>query len=144
MKLVIQRVSEASVVAENHQEEIHSGLFVLVGITHGDSKETAIKLAEKVHKMRVMRDAEDKMNLSVADVKGEFLVVSQFTLYSDTSGGNRPSFVEAASGEAALPVYEAFCVRLEELGNKVKRGSFGNYMKIEASLDGPVTIVIES
>ena len=144
MKLVIQRVSKASVIAENHHEEIGLGLFILVGVAHSDTKEIAVKLAEKIYKMRVMRDAEDKMNLSVADVKGEFLVASQFTLYSDTSGGNRPSFVEAAPGEAALPIYEAFCVRLEELGNKVKRGSFGNYMKIEASLDGPVTIVIES
>ncbi len=142
MKLVIQRVTKATVTAQDHFEEIGPGLFILVGVTHPDTKEIAEKLAEKLYKMRVMKDDHDKMNLSVEDAGGEFLVVSQFTLYSDTTGGNRPSFVDAAPGNVALPIYEAFCARLEALGGRVKRGSFGNYMKIEASLDGPVTITI--
>lgn len=142
MKLVIQRVTKATVTAQDHYEEIGLGLFILVGVTRGDTQEIAEKLAEKVYKMRIMRDSDDKMNLSTSDAGGEFLVVSQFTLYSDTSGGNRPSFVTAAPGEVAKPIYAAFCDKLTELGGKVKRGSFGNYMKIDAELDGPVTITV--
>lgn len=144
MKLVIQRVNKALVTAEKYHEEIGLGLFILVGVTQGDTKEIAEKLAEKVFKLRIMRDSEDKMNLSNSDAGGEFLVVSQFTLYSDTSGGNRPSFVSAAPGDVAKPIYEAFCDKLTELGGRVKRGSFGNYMKIDVELDGPVTIVVVS
>ena len=142
MKLVIQRVTRASVTAQDHFEEIGLGLFILVGVTQGDTEDVARKLAEKVFKLRIMKDSGDKMNLSNSDAGGEFLVVSQFTLYSDTSGGNRPSFVMAAPGDVARPIYEAFCDKLTELGGKVKRGSFGNYMKIETVLDGPVTIII--
>lgn len=142
MKLVIQRVTKATVTAQDHFEEIGFGLFILVGVTHEDTIETAQRLAEKVYKMRIMRDSDDKMNLTTSDAGGEFLVVSQFTLHSDTSGGNRPSFVDAAPSALARPIYQGFCDKLTELGGKVKRGSFGKYMKIDVELDGPVTITI--
>jgi len=143
MKLVIQRVKKARVTAEGHEESIGHGLFVLVGVGEDDGEEKAEKLAEKLYKMRLMADVDGKVNRSVADVDGEFMVVSQFTLYGDASGGNRPSFVKAARPDKAEALYELFCKRLKELGGKVKMGSFGNYMNIEAELDGPVTILLE-
>jgi D-tyrosyl-tRNA(Tyr) deacylase len=144
MKLVIQRVSHATVTAEGHEESISQGLFILFGAGIGDTKEQAAKLVQKLYKMRLMRDESDKMNLAVPDVNGEFLVVSQFTLYADTSGGNRPSFVNAMAPEEARELYEYFVAELRKLGATVKTGSFGNYMKINAELDGPVTILVES
>ena len=136
MKLVVQRVKTAKVDIAG---EIGAGLFVLVGIKRGDTKEQAKVLAEKLVKLRVMADAEDKMNLPAEN----FLIVSQFTLYADTSGGNRPSFIKAALPADAKEIYEHFVTKLRELGAKVATGSFGNYMKIDAVLDGPVTIVLE-
>lgn len=144
MKLVIQRVLQATVTAKDHEESIGVGLFVLFGAGTGDTSEQAKKLAQKLFKMRLMRDENDKMNKSVADVQGEFLVVSQFTLYADTSGGNRPSFVNAMAPDEARKLYELFVSELRALGATVKTGSFGNYMKIDAALDGPVTIIVES
>lgn len=143
MKLVIQRVTSATLKADNYESSIKKGLFILVGVTDTDSIEAAQKLAQKVYKMRLMADEQDKMNLTVQDVNGEFLVVSQFTLYADTSGGNRPSFVTAARPEHAKPIYEAFVEKLRQLGAKVSTGSFGNHMEIKPILDGPVTIVVE-
>lgn len=146
MKLVVQRVKSASVkVTETNLTvgEIKNGLFVLVGIKKGDSGKEAEALAEKLSKLRVMSDKEGKMNLSVPDVGGEILVVSQFTLYADTKGGNRPSFIEAALPEDARKVYEHFTNKLREKGIKVETGSFGDYMEIEADLDGPVTILLD-
>ena len=137
MKLVIQRVKKAKVDIAGG---IGTGLFVLVGIKRGDTKEQARVLAEKLVKLRVMADAGGKMNLSAQD----FLVVSQFTLYANTAGGNRPSFMEAALPVDAKEIYEHFVTKLRELGAKVATGSFGDYMKIDAVLDGPVTIVLES
>lgn len=144
MRLVIQRVTQASVkVGGKVVGQIGPGLFVLIGVKKGDSKNQAEVLAEKISKLRVMADKEGKMNLSVKDVGAEVLVVSQFTLYADTSGGNRPSFIGAALPDDARKVYEYFVIRLKELGVKAETGSFGDYMEIEARLDGPVTIILE-
>lgn len=144
MKLVIQRVNSASVASGGKTVGyIGAGLFILIGISDTDTRENALKLAEKIYKMRLMRDEEDKMNRSVADVGGEYLLVSQFTLYADTNGGNRPSFIHAARPEVARPIYEEFVNKIKDLGGKVATGSFGNYMEITTQLDGPVTIVVE-
>ena len=145
MRLLIQRVSKASVNIEGKLVgEIAKGLFVLVGIKKGDTAKDAESLAEKLFKLRVMADEEGKMNLSVADVKGEFLVVSQFTLYADTSGGNRPSFIQAADPALAKKIYEHFLATLREKGARVETGTFGAYMEIDSQNDGPVTILLES
>lgn len=144
MRLIISRVSRASVKANGGTVgEIAKGLFVLLGVKKGDTEKNAEELAEKLAKLRVMADKEDKMNLSVKDIAGEILVVSQFTLYADTSGGNRPSFIQAAEPETARRIYEKFVMKLREKGIKVETGSFGDYMEIEALLDGPVTILLE-
>lgn len=144
MKLIIQRVSKASVSVDNKTvSEIGNGLFILVGVGVDDAEESARSLASKVSKLRVMKDDNGKMNLTVKDAGGEFLVVSQFTLYADTTGGNRPSFVRAAPPETARPLYEKFVEHLKNLGEvPVKTGSFGEYMEISLELDGPVTILI--
>lgn len=147
MKLVVQRVSRASVKVVGTEKtvgKIGKGLFVLVGVKRGDKMEDAQMLAVKLAKLRVMADKEDKMNLTVSDVKGEFLVVSQFTLYADTSGGNRPSFINAALPDEAKKIYKHFVATLKETGAKVETGSFGAYMEIESLLDGPVTIILEN
>jgi D-tyrosyl-tRNA(Tyr) deacylase len=144
MKLVIQRVSHAKVMKHEILEvvgEIGVGLLVLVGVKKDDTESAADFLAEKLVKLRVMSDGEKKMNLSVKDVGAELLVVSQFTLYADTTGGNRPSFIEAADGPTAKRIYEHFIEKLRSLGVKVETGSFGDYMDIESVLDGPVTII---
>lgn len=139
----MQRVSNASVKLQNGTVvgEIGKGLFVLVGVKEGDKVDDAQALALKLFKLRVMADKEGKMNLSVEDSGGEFLVVSQFTLHADTSGGNRPSFIKAADPKTAKEIYEHLILKLEELGAKVQTGSFGDYMEINAKLDGPVTIL---
>lgn len=145
MRLIIQRVSKASVKVEGKiVGEIDKGLFVLVGVKKGDQNKEAEALAEKLFKLRIMADKEGKMNLSVLEVKGEFLVVSQFTLYADTSGGNRPSFIQAAQQTNAKKIYEYFVARLKEKAAKVETGSFGEYMEIKLLNDGPVTILLES
>lgn len=150
MKLVIQRVSKASVERNSDKKivgSINSGLFVLLGIKKGDTKSDADILAEKLVKLRIMADVHDKMNLSVIDSKSEILVVSQFTLYANTKGGNRPSFIDAENPAKAKLLYEYFIDKLDSLrptGPKVRRGSFGDYMNIRAELDGPVTIILES
>jgi len=147
MKLVVQRVKKAKVLRQAQDKsfevvgEIEKGLFVLVGFKKGDSEKEVELLAEKLSKLRVMSDGQDKMNLSVNDVGGKMLVVSQFTLYGDTSGGNRPSFINAEEPAKAEKLYELFILKLREKGIKVETGSFGDYMEIEAVLDGPVTIL---
>lgn len=146
MRLVIQRVNKARVKKSETDEvvgEIGEGLFILLGVKRGDKEEEADYVAEKVSKLRIMKDEEKKMNLSIKDTGGEILVVSQFTLYGDTKGQNRPSFIKAAEPELAKRVYERFISKLKELGIKVETGSFGDYMEIEASFDGPVTILLE-
>lgn len=147
MKLVIQRVKKAQVKVVETDEvvgKIDSGLFVLLGIKKGDTKEKANLLVEKLSKIRLMADENGKMNLSVVDTKSEVLVVSQFTLYGNTDGGNRPSFIDAEEPEKARKLYEYFVGKLKEKEIKVETGSFGDYMEIENILDGPVTIVLES
>lgn len=146
MKLVIQRVESASV----HQKEtgkvvgkIARGLFILLGIATADTAEKATRLAEKVSNMRLMSDTQNKMNLSVLATKSEILVVSQFTLLANTSKGNRPSFINAAGPEKAKELYEKFIESLKSKGIVVESGSFGEYMEINAKLDGPVTIILD-
>ena len=147
MRLIIQRVKKAKVTDRNKKMlvgEIGNGLFVLMGIKKGDSKKEADYLVEKLSKLRIMSDRNEKMNLSIRDVKGEILVVSQFTLYGDTRGQNRPSFINAENSEKAKQLYDYFIQRLRKLDIEVKTGSFGNYMEITSILDGPVTIIVDS
>ena len=144
MKLVIQRVKESKVEVENKiVGKINQGFLVLVGITHDDNKEKAEYLANKLCKLRVFTDENDKMNLGLKDVGGELLIVSQFTLYADCSQGNRPSFTEAAKPEKANELYEYFCELCQNNGINVEKGIFGADMKISLINDGPVTIVME-
>ncbi|KKQ92011.1 MAG: D-tyrosyl-tRNA(Tyr) deacylase, D-tyrosyl-tRNA(Tyr) deacylase [Microgenomates group bacterium GW2011_GWC1_39_7b] len=146
MKLIVQRVKRAKVVRVSDQKtvgEIGLGLFVLVGFKKGDTEEEAHKLADKLSKLRVMSDESDKMNKSINEVRGKMLVVSQFTLYADTKGGNRPSFINAEEPEKAKKLYEYFVTKLKEKDIQVESGSFGDYMQIEAVLDGPVTILYD-
>ena len=145
MKIVIQRVREAQVEVDNKiVGSIGKGFLVLVGITHTDIEKEADYLANKLCKMRIFEDENGKMNLSLKDVGGELLIVSQFTLYADCAKGNRPSFIEAARPEQATPLYEYFCKKCEEQGIKVEKGVFGAHMEVSLLNDGPVTIVLES
>ena len=145
MRIVLQRVSEASVTVEDVVvSRIGPGLLLLVGIAAGDGEAQADWLAEKVAGLRIMGDGEGKMNLSVRDVGGEVLAVSQFTLLADTRKGKRPSFVHAAPPEEAEPLFDHFCERLRASGvGRVETGSFGAMMKVALVNDGPVTIVLE-
>lgn len=144
MRLLVQRVKKAEVkVDEIKVGSIEEGLFVLVGIKKNDTTEDAEKLANKLSKLRLMADDNGKMNLSLLDTQKKVLVVSQFTLYSDASGGNRPSFINAALPEDAKKIYEHFVATLKQLGLGVETGNFGEYMKIDTLLDGPVTILLE-
>ena len=145
MRIVLQRVKNAAVKVEDDRiSEIGPGLLLLVGVARGDEEPEADWLAQKVAGLRVIGDAEGKMNLSVRDVGGEILAVSQFTLLADTRKGKRPSFVYAAPPEEAEPLFDYFCERLREAGvASVKTGSFGAMMDVELVNDGPVTIVLE-
>ena len=146
MRLVVQRVNKAQVFVEGKEEavgKIGNGLFVLVGVRKGDGLEKAEMLAEKLLKLRILADEQDKMNLSAKDVKAELLVISQFTLYADTSAGNRPSFIKADEPDSARKIYEHFVSKLKKSGLKVETGEFGAYMRIKTELDGPVTINID-
>lgn len=144
MKMIIQRVKEAKVTLVSDQKvvgEIREGLFVLVGFKKRDTEKEVGTLVEKLSKLRVMRDGDKKMNLSVKDTDAGVLVVSQFTLYADTQGGNRPSFIGAEKSARAKELYEFFIKKLKEKDIKVETGNFGEYMQIEMILDGPVTII---
>lgn len=144
MKLVVQRVGRAKVTRVSDKKvvgQIDKGLFVLVGFKKGDTEKDIEILSVKLSKLRVMSDDKDKMNLSVGDVNGKILLVSQFTLHADTSGGNRPSFINAEEPEKARKLYELLTQKLKELEIPVEIGSFGDHMEIEALLDGPVTII---
>ncbi len=144
MKLVVQRVKKAEVKVDgNIVGKIDKGFLVLIGIKVGDTKEQADYLVKKLCNLRVFSDENDKMNLSIKDVKGKLLIVSQFTLYGDCSQGNRPSFIEAARPEEANPLYEYFCNQCELNDIEVQKGIFGADMKVELINDGPVTIIIE-
>ncbi|MBP7808194.1 MAG: D-tyrosyl-tRNA(Tyr) deacylase [Bacteroidia bacterium] len=146
MRLIIQRVKSASVTIENAVfSSINSGLMVLVGIEDADDEKDSDWLVQKLTNMRIFSDSEGKMNLSVKEINGEFLVVSQFTLHASTQKGNRPSFIKAARPEKAIPLYENFIKKINlELGKECKTGIFGADMKVELINDGPVTIFIDS
>ncbi|KKQ36352.1 MAG: D-tyrosyl-tRNA(Tyr) deacylase [Candidatus Woesebacteria bacterium GW2011_GWA1_37_7] len=124
--------------------KIETGLLVLVGVGKGDSNKDAEVLSEKLSKLRIISDNQGKMNLSLLDAQESVLAVSQFTLYADTSAGNRPSFIKAAEPKLARSIYNHFILKLKEKGLNVETGSFGEYMEIIAKLDGPVTIILES
>jgi len=146
MRAVVQRVATASVTVDGIPvSEIGKGLLVLLGVAVGDAEAEAIWLAKKISAMRIFNDEAGLMNLSLADVAGEVMVVSQFTLLADCRKGNRPSFIAAARPEQAVPLYEFFCAQLEALlGKPVQRGVFGADMKVTLLNDGPVTIVMDS
>lgn len=144
MKIVIQRVKKAKVeVNKEIVGKIEKGFLVLIGIKQGDTKEQADYLVRKLCNLRVFTDENNKMNLSLKDVNGKLLIVSQFTLYGDCSDGNRPSFIEAAKPEEAIPLYEYFCKECQKNNIEVQKGIFGADMKVELINDGPVTIIIE-
>lgn len=146
MRVVIQRVSFASVTIDGTvKSAIGPGLLVLLGIGHEDGEEDIDYLVKKTAALRIFNDEDGVMNRSVVDVGGEALVVSQFTLMASTKKGNRPSYIEAAGHEKAIPLYEAFCRRLgEAIGKPVGTGEFGADMKVALVNDGPVTICIDS
>ena len=145
MKIVVQRVKNAKVDVEGKTVgKIDTGFLVLLGVTHEDTEEQADYLAKKLCNLRVFTDENDKMNLSLKDVNGKLLIVSQFTLYADCTGGNRPSFINAAKPDKAEKLYEYFCKQCKEKYNiEVEKGIFGADMKVELLNDGPVTIIIE-
>lgn len=147
MRLVIQRVTEASVKvpAEGYESGIGKGLMVLVAFIDEDTEEDIEWCSRKLASMRIFDDAEGVMNLSVKDVDGEILIVSQFTLYASTVKGNRPSYIKAAKPDVAVPLYERFIKSVEEqVGRSVGRGIFGADMKVSLTNDGPVTIIVDS
>lgn len=145
MRAVVQRVSRAKVtVAGDVVGEIGRGLLVLLGVTHKDAEADADYLVDKVVNLRIFEDGEGKMNLSLADVEGEMLVVSQFTLYGDTRRGRRPSFIDAAPGNEARGKYEYFVAKARETIERVETGQFGEMMDVELVNDGPVTIILNS
>ena len=146
MKVVIQRVSSASVTIDSKVvADIQKGLLVLIGIEDADNQEDINWLTAKIANIRIFGDENEVMNLSVKDVDGDVIVVSQFTLHANTKKGNRPSYIKASKPEIAIPLYENFVQQLEkELGKKVQTGVFGADMKVGLVNDGPVTIVIDS
>ena len=146
MRVVIQRVAEASVVIENKiVASIEKGLLVLVGIEDADAQEDIDWLVAKIAKIRIFGDENNVMNLSVQDIDGDIIVVSQFTLHAGTKKGNRPSYIKASKPEIAVPHYESFVRKLEsEIGKKVQTGEFGADMKVSLINDGPVTIIMDS
>lgn len=146
MKAVIQRVTQASVTIEsNIVAEIQKGLLILIGIEEADNKEDIQWLVSKIANLRIFGDENEVMNLSVKDVAGEMIIVSQFTLHATTKKGNRPSYIKAARPETAIPIYEKFIAQMEvEIGKKVQTGQFGADMKVALLNDGPVTIIIDT
>ncbi|MDW5287470.1 D-aminoacyl-tRNA deacylase [Formosa sp. PL04] len=146
MKAVIQRVARASVTIEGETvANIAYGLLILLGIVADDTQEDISWLSKKIANLRIFEDEEGVMNTSLIAVKGEAIVVSQFTLQASTKKGNRPSYIKAAKPDVAIPLYESFVSQLEaDLGKKVQTGQFGADMKVELLNDGPVTIIIDS
>jgi len=145
VRVVLQRVARASVSVDGAEvSAIGPGELLLVGVGHGDGLDDVERLAEKVVNLRIFRDAEGKTNLSLADVDGAALVVSQFTLYADTRKGRRPSFVDAADPDEAAALVEAFAQALEARGVEVGRGVFGAEMAVDLLNDGPFTLTLES
>ncbi len=146
MRVVLQRVSFCSVVIEDSKTaDIKDGFLLLLGVKNGDTESDAVKLAKKISGLRIFTDENDKMNLSLSDVGGSVVVVSNFTLYADCSHGRRPSFINAARPEISNPLYEFFCEQLRLNGvEDVQTGEFGADMKVSLCNDGPVTLVIDS
>ena len=146
MKAVIQRVSESSVTIDNEVvAQIQQGLLVLIGIEDADNQEDINWLTSKIANLRIFEDESEVMNLSLKDIDGEMIVVSQFTLHALTKKGNRPSYIKASKPEIAIPLYESFVQQMEkELGKKVQTGQFGTDMKVSLVNDGPVTIIIDT
>ena len=148
MRALIQRVSSGSVdiPSEKYFASIGKGMVILLGVKVGDVEEDALFAADKCSNLRIFEDENEKMNLALNEIGGEVLVISQFTLYGDTQKGNRPSFIEAARPEVAVPLYEKFIGRLKEnIGSqKVKSGIFGTMMTVSINNDGPVTVIVES
>lgn len=148
MKAVVQRVTNAAVDIreENYAAKIGKGILILLGIKTGDTIEDVNFLADKCSRLRIFQDDDEKMNISVKDINGEALIISQFTLYGETAKGNRPSFIEAAKPDEAIPLYENFLDRMKEnLGeSKIKYGIFGAMMDVTFTNSGPVTIIVES
>ena len=146
MKAVIQRVSKASVEVNNQCiAHVTTGLLVLVGIEDADNQEDINWLTSKIANLRIFSDANEVMNLSVKEIQGEIIVVSQFTLHASTKKGNRPSYIKASKPEIAIPLYEKFVSQMEvEINKKVQTGKFGADMKIALLNDGPVTLVIDT
>ena len=143
MRAVVQRVTQAKVEVDGKVTgEIKKGFLVLVGFTHGDTEADCIRVAKKISGLRIFSDENDKINLSLKDVEGDILCVSQFTLYADCSHGNRPSFTNAARPDLAEPLYEFFCKELEYFAH-TERGIFGADMKVSLLNDGPFTVIIE-
>ena len=144
MKLVVQRVKEASVkVDEKIVGKIGRGYLVLLGVTHNDTKEIADYLVKKLCNLRIFEDENEKMNLNIKQVDGKILIVSQFTLYGNCKDGNRPSFIEAAKPDYANELYEYFCKKCEDNDIEVQKGIFGEHMEVNLTNDGPVTIILE-
>jgi D-tyrosyl-tRNA(Tyr) deacylase len=144
MRIVLQRVARATVTIEGRiAGAIERGFCLLVGFTHTDTIDQVRWMAEKVIGLRVFQDAEDKMNLALADIGGAILVVSQFTLYGNAEKGRRPSFIDAARPEVAIPLYESFIAELRGKGVRVETGEFGAMMDVELVNDGPVTLVLD-
>lgn len=146
MRAVIQRVQKASVSIDGDvKSAIGEGLLILLGIEESDEEQDGEWLSGKIVRLRVFRDNDGIMNLSLQDTEGEVLVISQFTLHASTKKGNRPSYIRAAKPETAIPLYEQFIYQLEsDTGQKVMTGEFGAYMQVELVNDGPVTILIDS
>lgn len=146
MKIVIQRVSESSVTVDGKIiAQIQAGLLILLGIENEDTQEDINWLVSKIINLRIFADENGIMNLSVKDIDGEVIVVSQFTLYASTKKGNRPSYIKASKPDIAIPLYEKFVSKLEtDFGRKIQTGEFGSDMKVSLLNDGPVTIVIDS
>lgn len=146
MRAVIQRVSSASVISDGVLTgQIETGLVILLGIEHEDNQSDAEWLVDKIRQMRIFQDDQDKMNLSIQEVNGDFLVISQFTLHASTKKGNRPSFINAARPEHAIPLYEYFKGFLKtQTGKPIQAGIFAADMKVSLVNDGPVTIIIDS
>ena len=146
MKTVIQRVSQSSVTINNEiVAKIQQGLLVLVGIEDADNQEDINWLTSKIANLRIFADENEVMNMSLKDIDGEMIVVSQFTLHALTKKGNRPSYIKASKPEIAIPLYESFVKQMEiELGKKVQTGQFGADMKVGLVNDGPVTIIIDT
>ena len=145
MRVVLTRVKHASVTIDGKVHgQIGEGFLILLGVTHEDTEAQAVKLADKLTGLRIFEDENDKMNRSLEDVKGQLLIVSQFTLYGNCKKGRRPEFLAAARPEKAIPLYEKFVQLCRDKGFHTETGEFGAYMQVESLNDGPVTLVVDT